>query len=562
MNSERSFISALQWPPVLTRGSKRPSALGMSFRQKRHLKTTALALLVVACAGLFAIATASVVHSIRVAQNRAQLQDLAASTLHRAELGADYAFIALTELMERSDIVCNADTMRMFRTQIHQRAIVKDIRIVGENGTTLCSAFPEALGTSLQALDVPAGLFSRNGRIKLMPLEFEGQSAFGVLWMVDAKTSIMAVVNTGTLVYDVLPDMLREGNEARVLLNDGTVIASHAEDSGGIHQPTEGGGRPLAFHAASKRYPLRAEISVNRDRLSAWNNHSSPVYPAGGGILGVVFGLLAVRAITGPRSVTQAIDRAIAERAFNAYAQPIFSLENGTITGCEILARQVRRDGSVVPAGDFIPLAEQTGRIVPITWQVMDHALARLKPFLKDNKHFTVAFNIDTAHLMQPSFATDLRNHVLGARVSTRQIAIELTERRQISDLDGAAEAIASLKARGYHFSIDDAGTGHSGLSYIQKLGADVIKIDKLFVDSVVDDPSARSLVKMLVRLARELGMSTVAEGIEREDQRRVLAELGVNQGQGFLVSKPLPLDAFLAFMAQQAEPQPASIAA
>ncbi len=526
----------------------------------RHLRTLGLAVLVLACAGLFAFMTTRVVHSIRAAQNRVQLQELSASTLHRAELGADYAFIALTELTERADINCSAATMQMFRAQIHQRAIVKDIRIVDANGKTLCSAFPDTLGSVQQNLDLDAGLYSRNGRIKLLPLALRGQTAFGVLWMLDAETNIMAVVNTGTLVYDVLPDTLRDGNEARVLLNDGTVIASHAEE--GWDADPAAGRRPLAFRTASDRYPLQAEISVDRNRLADWNNHISAVYPAGGGFLGLIFGLLAIRAVAGPRSVTQAIDRALDERRFRAYAQPIFSLRSGAITGCEVLARRVGRDGSVAPAGEFIPLAEQTGRIVPITWQVMDHALSVLKPFLKDNKQFTVAFNIDTAHLMQPSFAADLRSHVLGARVATRQITIELTERRQIADLDGAAKTIAELKERGYHFAIDDAGTGHNGLSYIQKLGSDVIKIDKLFVDSVVDDPSARSLIKMLVRLARDLGMSTVAEGIETEDQRRALTELGVDRGQGYLISKPLPLDAFLAFMAQRAEPERPSIAA
>ncbi len=507
-------------------------------------QTLIYAALVVACAVVFAFATAAGVQSIREAQSRRQLQELATSTLHRAELAADYAFIALAELSERSDIVCSGETLSLFRAQIHQRAIVKDIRIVDAGGGTLCSAFPEAFAATDTRLDLATALVSRNGQIRLLPLMLDAQPAFGVLWALEPGTHLLAVVNTGTLVYDVLPNALRDGNEARVVLSDGTAIASYR---GATAQAPDAS--LTRFSAASARYPLRSEIHIGQSQLAAWNGRVNPAYPLGGGVLGLVFGLLAVRAMTGSRSVTADLDRALANGEFRAYAQPIFSLRDGAVTGCEILARQVSRDGTVLAPQTFIPLAEQTGRIAPITWQIIDDALTRMRPFLSRNKLFTVAFNIDAAHLMQPSFATELRAHVLGARVATRQVVLELTERRQIDDLEAVADTIARLKQRGYRFAIDDAGTGHSGLSYIQKLGARVIKIDKLFVDSVVDDPSARSLIKMLVRLAGDLGMSTVAEGIETPDQWLALAELGVDRGQGYLVSKPLPLDAFLRFV-------------
>ncbi|MEX3009318.1 EAL domain-containing protein [Hoeflea sp. TYP-13] len=507
---------------------------------------------VLASTVLFSFVTASVVHSLRESQNRERLQELAASTLHRAELGADYAFIALTELSERSDIVCGQNTIELFRKQIHQRAIVKDIRIVDAQGITQCAAFPDVLGADQKHLDMTALQSSRNDHIKFMPLTLNGQPALGVHWTIDTDRGLVAIVNTDTLVFDVLPSALRTGNEVRVMLTDGALIASHAGGNPGAQSCADHMAEPQVFSAASRRYPLRAQICIDRQLVAMWNNQVSAAYPVGGGLLGLIFGLLAVRAVTGHRSLTSEIDDALAGREFKAYAQPIFCLKSGEITGCEILARRVLRDGTVILPGDFIPLAERTGRIAPITWQIMDDALNQLRPLLRSNKRFTVAFNICAHHMMQPSFTADLRAHVSGSRVGSRQVVIELTERHEISDFDQASATIAELKKIGYRVAIDDAGTGHSGLSYIQKLGADTIKIDKFFVDPVIDDPSARSLINMLVRLAHDLGMSTVAEGIETREQAVALAELGVERGQGYLVSRPLPLDAFLRFVAER----------
>ena len=163
-----------------------------------------------------------------------------------------------------------------------------------------------------------------------------------------------------------------------------------------------------------------------------------------------------------------------------------------------------------------------------------------MRPYLRRNKNFCLALNIGASHLLQPRFTEDLRRYVSGAKVGSRNVVIKLTEREELPDLGKARELISGLQERGYKVALDDAGTGHSGLSYVQKLGADVIKIDKLFVDSVMTERSARVLVELLVNLARELGMTTVAEGIETREQADLLRELGVDRGQGFLVSPPV----------------------
>lgn len=528
------------------RGS--PASAGFRLRNRKLLKWPAMILMVLASTAFFAYATNSFVHSVHAAQNRDRLQELAHSTLDRAELGADYAFAALTELAEKSDLTCGERSLELFRSQVHQRSIVKDIRILDARGFTRCAAFPEVLGGADIRVNLGAMRDTRNELVKLVPLQLRRQSALGVVWVLNRDTILLATVSTGTLVYDVLPKALRKGNAAQLVLEDNTLIAAHDGTGLELGQAPGKDVQPLIFRAASDRYPFHAEIRIFDHLLMRWNNRIGVSHPISGGVFGFLFGLLAIRALSKPRGIDAEINDALEAGQFKAFAQPIFDLKSGAITGCEILARRLLNDGTVVSPGEFVALAEQTGQIDAINWQVMDDALTQLRPFLRQNKHFTAAFNIGAQQLMQPSFISELRAHVREARVGSRQITIEVTERQQFHDMDVAAAIMGRMKEHGFHIAIDDAGTGHSGLSHIQKLGADIIKIDRFFVDQVVHDPSARSLIKMLVRLAGDLRMTTVAEGIETEEQMKALAQLGVDKGQGYLVSKALPLKTFVGF--------------
>jgi EAL domain-containing protein (putative c-di-GMP-specific phosphodiesterase class I) len=160
-----------------------------------------------------------------------------------------------------------------------------------------------------------------------------------------------------------------------------------------------------------------------------------------------------------------------------------------------------------------------------------------------------VAFNISPRHFLAPGFVDEITELVLQANVLPHQVVLELTERQELSDLVNAAELIERLHQCGIKVAIDDAGTGHSGLSYLQKLGAQVLKIDKLFVDAIASDFSARVIVEMLVRAARKLSIKTIAEGIEQPSQLSWLRDIGVDEGQGLLVCAALPVTDFMAFV-------------
>jgi EAL domain-containing protein (putative c-di-GMP-specific phosphodiesterase class I) len=150
--------------------------------------------------------------------------------------------------------------------------------------------------------------------------------------------------------------------------------------------------------------------------------------------------------------------------------------------------------------------------------------------------------------LLSAGFVATLRRIVSDARVSPRQIVLEITERSELPDLARAAAVVKELRELGFRVAMDDVGVGHSGLSQIKALGANTIKIDKFFVDTITQDGST-TIVEMLVRLARDLDMTVIAEGIETTAQVQTLIDCGVAEGQGYIVSKPLPFAQFAEWL-------------
>jgi EAL domain-containing protein (putative c-di-GMP-specific phosphodiesterase class I) len=190
-----------------------------------------------------------------------------------------------------------------------------------------------------------------------------------------------------------------------------------------------------------------------------------------------------------------------------------------------------------------------------MTWQVLSKALREMQPTLRANRTFKLSVNIVPRHMMTDGFVDKLREVVSEARVSPRQVVLEITEREELPDLAKASEAVSQLRDLAFKVAMDDVGIGHSGLSQLKALGADVIKIDKFFVDSITMDETAAAIVETLVRLAHQLKMGVVAEGIETEEQRDALLARGVENGQGYLVSAPVPIESFRSMLASNIRP-------
>ncbi len=476
-------------------------------------------------------------------QQSRQLEELANIALRRSEVAVDFGVATLADVTRRGPMNCDSASLQAVRLQVYQRSAVKDIRLVNQEGSVICSAYSETLEFDNEWVTRPNMLHTADRSLLLFRVDQINGVALGVLKDIDDKNSLVAILGVSASLFDILPAELRDHGEVMVQLANGADIGRFAPPAG------VGASEALSFSSTSQRYPLRATVLVAPQALRRWNEEG--YWPAMliAACLGLAFGLLLTRTVRRLEGPIADIDRGLVRREFRPYFQPTFDLRSGAIKGCEVLARWVRQDGSITPPMNFIPLAESSGRIEPITWQILSVALRELRPRLTADKYFKMSINITPRHLLSDGFIDRFRREVRDGGVSARQIVLEVTEREAFSDLEKAASVVQQLRDHGFKVAMDDVGVGHSGLSQIKRLGVNTMKIDKFFVDTIVQDGSAASIVEMLVRLAAKLQMSVIAEGIETSEQREALLACGVEDGQGYLVSPPLPFAKFDEFL-------------
>ena len=223
----------------------------------------------------------------------------------------------------------------------------------------------------------------------------------------------------------------------------------------------------------------------------------------------------------------------------------------GNVTGAEALIRWQHPQRGMVPPVEFIPLAEETGQILPLGLWVLEKACAQLSAWAKapETAHLTLAVNVSAHQFRQPDFVDQVLQVCERNALGSGKLKLELTESLLLDDVEDIIAKMIALKANGVCFSLDDFGTGYSSLSYLKRLPLDQLKIDQSFVRDVLTDPDDAAIARTIVALAHSLGMTVIAEGVETEEQLLFLARHGCHAYQGYLFSRPLPLADFEKFI-------------
>ncbi|MDP2029243.1 MAG: EAL domain-containing protein [Thiobacillus sp.] len=228
-------------------------------------------------------------------------------------------------------------------------------------------------------------------------------------------------------------------------------------------------------------------------------------------------------------------------------------VDEGRLTGAEVLVRwQHPQRGTVSPA-EFIPLAEETGLILPLGHWVLETACTQLAVWATrpGMAHLTIAVNVSAHQFNQNDFVDQVLTVLNNTGANPQRLKLELTESLLVGNVQNIIEKMFALKAKGVGFSLDDFGTGYSSLSYLRRLPLDQLKIDQSFVRDVLIDPNDAAIAKTIVALAQSLGLGVIAEGVETEAQRDFLASSGCYAYQGYFFSRPLPLESFEEFARQ-----------
>nr|WP_244672292.1 EAL domain-containing protein [Xanthomonas sp. D-36-1] len=241
---------------------------------------------------------------------------------------------------------------------------------------------------------------------------------------------------------------------------------------------------------------------------------------------------------------------AVQRGEFIVHYQPIIALDSGACVGAEALVRWQQPDGMLVPPDAFIPLAEQSGLILPITDLVVAEVIRELGPTLAADPALHVAINVSADDIKSGRVQGVLAQALRGTGVDSGQLWVEATE-RSLMDIDAARTTITHLRGAGHTVSIDDFGTGYSSLQYLQGLPLDALKIDKSFVDTIGTHSATSAVTAHIIEMAKTLRLRTIAEGVERQEQLDYLRAHGVDLAQGWLFSRALPATGFIAYHAQ-----------
>jgi sensor c-di-GMP phosphodiesterase-like protein len=300
----------------------------------------------------------------------------------------------------------------------------------------------------------------------------------------------------------------------------------------------------------SKQYPFSVTVSMPpKSAIASYDDLRSLGMIITGGIALLILLVALLIAKREPADPVADIAKAIMGDEFVPHYQPVVDLQSGRLLGAEVLVRWRRADGGFVEPSAFVLLLESNGLVMEMTRKLMARVRKELGGALASRPAMTIAFNVAPRHFDGALILTDVATIFDGSGIKLSQIVLELTERHEVVNLTAMRRTVAALQRVGCKIAIDDVGTGHSGLSYILKLGVDIIKIDKMFVEAIGQESHSKAIIETLIDLAKNMRMEIIAEGVENFDQVTYLRERGIGAAQGYVFAPALPASSFLQLL-------------
>lgn len=487
--------------------------------------------------------------SVITKNNRQQIIEVLEATSMRLERQIDLAVISMGELGAQGPYGCSPAVSKAIEDIVFRSSSIREIRVSSPSATCWADNDHEQIFQAAVVASDPVP--SINPAYELAPIEAGEWKGLMVQWTTKYG-SLTAFLATEGLLFDILPGELRDHALMEMRLSDQRVVSSYAPEgaAGLIEDFSE-------FGKASERYPINVRLMIDEAAVASWNSSFGSNIIAIAGLVSLGLGYLCARGLARAPTPLRQLGDALSRGHIHPVYQPLFCLSTGRMTGFEMLARWTKPDGSSISPAVFIPLAEDSGRIDRLTFALLERAGAEIGDMLRRNEALKLSFNVTPDQLLGSGFVESLSSRIGKAGFSPKQLVIEITERQPIPDFEAALRVSRELAKLGIRLAIDDAGTGHNGLSSLHALQAHYLKIDKYFVDGVVLDRKAGLLIEAFISLAQQFGMEVVAEGIETEEQRIKLLDLGIKEGQGYLYAKPLPASELIARAEKGAMPMP-----
>jgi EAL domain-containing protein (putative c-di-GMP-specific phosphodiesterase class I) len=245
--------------------------------------------------------------------------------------------------------------------------------------------------------------------------------------------------------------------------------------------------------------------------------------------------------------------RALSRHELSVHYQPIVNLKTQAIIGAEALIRWNHPIRGLISPGEFIPIAEDSGLILPIGKWVLEESCRQLRAWMDAGlPEMTVAVNVSSVQFQSGNFTEDLFAILFDIGLDPKFLELEVTESLLMKRPDFAASILQTLRDRGVQVAIDDFGTGYSSLSYLSKLPLDTLKVDQSFVRQITKTPNETSIVTAIIGMGKSLKLKVIGEGVETVEELKFLQALGCDEAQGYLFSRPVTSDKFEALVVRQ----------
>lgn len=471
-------------------------------------------------------------------RERATMQRTLEGLSTQIQQGTASALDAVGKVIADSPSLCTPTFLANARATIVNNLFVRQIAVEGTDGSPYCEA--SGSGIVYSPLTASLSLPGRSGELSSGKLGDLPVPALKLSEVVGTRR-VSAYIPVALRPENGLLSSFHPESAIQITLTNGSPILragdmslfANTSSSDVIVAETFAGELPIRLQVIVPFAGVRADYASLRVGLVLVTCLMSASF--------LIMGLHFVR---GSHVPSFELERAIAAGEIKPYYQPTINLRTGELVGCEVLCRWERPNGDVVTPGSFIELAEKTGLAIPMTLSLMQQSRTDLEAICRQLPEFKMSINLFDGHFRDTSVVEDVKVIFSGSTIRFDQLVFEITERQPVNTAM-AHRVIAGLHALGARLAMDDVGTGHSNLAVMQTLGVDVIKIDKVFVDTIKETTSQLPVLDGLIAMARDLDTDIVAEGVETEVQARYLRAKGIVKAQGYLFSPALTKTAF-----------------
>lgn len=478
-----------------------------------------------------------------------KLQQSVDTLTHDSQRTVHNAIQSLRRVLTNSPSLCTTTFFNNVYGEIQQSLYLKQFVVENRDGVQYCSAFDTEVRYRVLSEDL--AIPGHTERMSVVEVDGMSVPLLKITQSFGPERTVSAFVVAAPLVARTVLPPLSEVEYLQISLTNGTPILTRGEASGG-----EIAGDMMLARSFAGDIPVRAEVGVSFAQVRAGYAQLDFGFTIVAALMGMTILVLALHYARQSKMPAFDLERAIAAGELKPYYQPVINLRSGKLTGCEVLIRWIKKSGEVVPPGAFIDYAEMTGLAIPMTLNLMEQVRYDLEDLCSEVPDFKVSINLFEGHFRDGSIVEDVQSIFGGSGISYRQLVFEITERRPLDDREAVNRVVSALHKLGSRIAMDDAGTGHSNLAYLQTLGIDIVKIDKIFVDMIKEANTAAPVIDGLIGMAKDMDIEIVAEGVETQEQAVYLRSRGVTFAQGYLFAPAMKLSAFLN-LAQALKPQP-----